>query len=736
MDDIFRNKYLNYGYLTMLTGVLVVGFIVIHHGDYSKFTTSIKLSMFNIKLVLSLVIIATYLTFAIPSARMIIENKVKLKTPPRGDRGLRGNRGKLGKDAACSTCGDDLCYKKLLYNITKTINFWRQNNNMELLEQNYIIPNEFIKDKVKKHCSSNEFKELLNKYGSNNDNTNVDMPCPDTICTTAGDADCKKKCGAYDYMFKMWSIWILIILRYKNGMFFLESEGLNERDFNGLVEKEDAFQVGDTAKLRSNGTPVVTITDNSEFPFYTVSDLPNNVSNSIHISRLKKNDTDGANTEIKSWQDMFLYDEYPSVQPASGPALSVDERVKELIEYLDMVRRNTNGDYSFKCLDSAANSDPGGGCINMDFIELVGRVPGGGLETPFDEIKKYKSWYWGSDPASQPNITFNLAEPSTICEICSNSSLCSTNTNSDSKMGIRVRITNSYKLLVNTSIFDNDDSGKPFRGLTSNVPDHGIDNNSSIFSVNHFTDPNEDPMFSEYKPLGDVLFNNNDIEVGPRANIQNCRPNDNDLLYEGPLFDAVTGVGAKSGLIDSNKVDGEAATALQGSGHVYTMLVSGPDLKPPISYTFMGSINKKEGINKGYETINIWKPIAPTGYTALGYVVDMRPNKDISANKPPSSEHPNTTSAPMPSRDRIYTVPNSALSELGLTQNSNLSNINLYHPNDMDLSGSGTGQTRANHICSKNTTVTRPQTPQLLPSANHDKKYSIMRVYEEDEFND
>lgn len=725
MDDIFRNKYLNYGYLTMLTGVLVVGFIVIHHGDYSKFTTSIKLSMFNIKLVLSLVIIATYLTFAIPSARMIIENKVKLKTPPRGDRGLRGNRGKLGKEAACSTCGDDLCYKKLLYNITKTINFWRQNNNMELLEQNYIIPNEFIKDKVKKHCSSNEFKELLNKYGSNNDNTNVDMPCPDTICTTAGDADCNKKCGAYDYMFKMWSIWILIILRYKNGLFFLESEGLNERDFNGLVEKEDAFQVGDTAKLRPNGTPVG-ITDNSEFPFYTVSGLPaNGVSNPIHISRLEKDETTGANQGIKSWQDMFLYDTYPSVQHASGPALSVDEKVKELIEHLDMVRRNTNSEYSFKCLDSAADLDRGGGCINMEFIKVVGRVPGGGLETPFDEIKKYKSWYWGSDPASQPNITFNLAEPGTICEICSNSSLCSTNTTPDSKMGIRVRITNSYKLLVDTSIFDNE-NGKPFKGLTSNAPDHGIDNNSSIFSVNHFTDPNEDPMFSEYKPLGDVLFNNDKIEVGSRANIQNCRPNDDDLLYEGPLFDAVTGKsgGGKTRVIDSNKFDLEAANALQQeTGHVYTMLVSGPDLKPPISYTFIGKINKNDGINKGYETINIWKPIAPTGYTALGYVVDMRPNKDKTANN-----------APMPSRDRIYTVPNSALSELKLVNTGALSKINLYHPNDIGFPASSDS---SNHICSRNTTVTQPQTPiSSDTNANHDKKYSIIRVYEEDEFND
>ena len=48
--------------------------------------------------------------------------------------------------------------KKILYNITKTINFWRQTNGMKLFNDNYIIENEYIKDKIKKHCASKEFK--------------------------------------------------------------------------------------------------------------------------------------------------------------------------------------------------------------------------------------------------------------------------------------------------------------------------------------------------------------------------------------------------------------------------------------------------------------------------------------------------------------------------------------------------------------------------------------------------
>ena len=44
--------------------------------------------------------------------------------------------------------------------------------------------------------------------------------------------------GGYDYMFKMWSIWILIILRYKNGMFFLDSYGLKEVILMDLLKEK------------------------------------------------------------------------------------------------------------------------------------------------------------------------------------------------------------------------------------------------------------------------------------------------------------------------------------------------------------------------------------------------------------------------------------------------------------------------------------------------------------------
>ena len=124
--------------------------------------------------------------------------------------------------------------------------------------------------------------------------------------------------------------------------------------------------------------------------------------------------------------------------------------ISQNISLIFILFLNNNSFSSFSIID--LNDDDG--CIDRDFIKVIGRVPGGGLQTPFDEIKNYKSWYWGSDPSSKENIQFEKTEHSKICEICNNSSLCNSdsdsNSNQNSKMGIRVRITNSYKLLFSS----------------------------------------------------------------------------------------------------------------------------------------------------------------------------------------------------------------------------------------------------------------------------------------------
>ena len=191
MSSLLSNKMLNYGYIGALTLFYIILVINIVNGKFSNFSGPIKLSTKNIKLVLLLLVTTSYITLCIPSIRMIYQSAILQRTPPRGDRGHRGDRGKMGAPAQCNECGDSLCYKKLLFNITKTINLWRQTNNFDILNQNYIIENEYIKDNIKKHCGSKEFTELLNKYGSNNDNK--EHKCPVDLCN--GIDPCY--CGAY-----------------------------------------------------------------------------------------------------------------------------------------------------------------------------------------------------------------------------------------------------------------------------------------------------------------------------------------------------------------------------------------------------------------------------------------------------------------------------------------------------------------------------------------------------------
>ena len=419
-----------------------------------------------------------------------------------------------------------------------------------------------------------------------------------------------------------------------------------------------------------------------------------------------------------------------------------------------MVRKIDNI-YRFGCVDPDTCPN-----INLNFIKVIGRVPEGGLFTPFDEIKKYLSWTWGSDAASRPQFNLEQQPVNAVCDTCANSSLCdSTNAN----VGIKVKITNSYKLLVNTSEFQNELTepgtdnavhatvtgpslptpthlySRPFKDYTNRI------SNVSIFAVQHYTDPNEHPVFSEYKPLGDVIFLNTEIDYNS-TDISKCRPNDGDTEYDGPLFTPVIGKDNKSSPNPPNNIND-----LYNSNHVYTIMVSG-DTKPPIDYHLDQRIhNKGSGVNQNYETITIWRPVAPEGYVACGYVVDMRPYDGDGTIPPP----------PKPSRDRIVTIPISALNDLkiniGSNRYSNLPNLpntqlkrnkfNLFIDDQHQITSS---DSQTNHICTQNTEldisrttdpvfrahIDRIHSPNTLqnPSANHDKRYSIMKVYEEDNF--
>jgi len=545
---------------------------------------------------------------------MLIQSKVILKTPPRGDRGGRGNRGIVGKNAACSECGDDLCYKKMLYNITNTINFWKQENELSLVDDNYVIPNEYIKDKIQKHCGSKEFKEMLSKYGSNN-NTTSDGDSSATKPSGLTEVQCPAGftggCGAYDYMFKIWSIWILIILRYKNGLFFLESEGLNENDFEGLIDDDDK---------------------------------------------------DGA----EAWNTMFNGD------------VSTD------IKTLSSIKKTTADDgqvtYGFKNIGSDGGKTDG---IQPAFITKIGNVPGGGANGPFEEIKKYRAWRWGSDNALKPKFTIENEPKNKICDSCWNSSMCTQNdTKNTNTGGLKFKFSNSYKQLVNTEIFNNSITTKylkPFQPLQAvqvsksqgegvvNKVDFGLTDNDHItlFRPQVLIDDSEEPYFREYKPLGDVILKNSEY-TNTQVGGKKCAPNDpNNKFYDEEIFKSVLGKkdGGKVGEVpyqgDANRSEYKEHDF---APHIYTLLVAG-DTQPPIDYEIVGStINKilstpvTDSDDTPLESITVWKPNALEGYVACGYVIDKRPyNTSATPPKPPKP--------PKPPLDLIATIPKASLGE-------------------------------------------------------------------------
>lgn len=713
MEEIYRNRALNYGYLTSLTLLAVIFIINIISGDFDKFGGDTKLSDIALKFILTLVVIVSYITLSTPSFRMIGENKIIKRTPPRGEQGLRGNRGTVGEDAACNECGDDLCFKKMMFNITKTINFWKQQNGMKLLDENYIIENEFIKDKVRKHCKSAQFKKLITKYGSNNKNLrDSSQEIKDIQNSTYNNEDIEF--GGYDYMFKMWSIWILIILRYYNGMFFLDSYGLKEADFDGLIEREDGFPDDTLVKKTDDSTTIYRIVDKKEFPFYKIENTTTTIRSEEYINNLIPVNSNG-------WDDMF--DDFldSSSESTTTQALSTDTGdTKKKIIKTKKITKNADGVYSFYG-------------INEDFIKIEGDVPSGGKLNPFHEIKKYTSWYWGSEPAGKPKFTPVIQEEDPFCNSCLNSSLC---TGGSGSIGIKIKYSNSYSTIVDLSEFGSQTSGgfiKPFKSFDVNdlnfsdvidSADRGRFKNlfsqSTLFRPQTLVDESEThPLFRNYKPVGDVLIKNTNFTKGTDAS--KCRPS--DMSYEGEIFTPIIGRGSKA-----NNPSGNSPANYTGSNHIYTLLVSG-DTKPPKDYEMVVNYNKSTGINKNTEGLTVWKPIPECGYAALGFVFDTRAFTGTNPPKPP--------------RNLIATVPinsvNGTTDELQISEQSDtfITNINtICHTIPLlpdDVSNSCNQGSGSSFLCNENLSInTGGIKPGQAPSNAQfkNKKYSIQKIFD------
>jgi hypothetical protein len=184
----------------------------------------------GINIMIILLLIVTIITITGVSLSYTIQPKTKHIMPPMGERGIKGNRGNKGEKSKCGLkCTDDSCYMKVMNHITNVYNIWCKldSSNRNSIPRGHHIDNLFIKKKVKEICGSRIFSELLKNHGDKKKD-----------CLKIENID-NGNCGAYDYILQKWTEWILIILKYENGKLFIDTETLNDNNFNSMLTVKD-----------------------------------------------------------------------------------------------------------------------------------------------------------------------------------------------------------------------------------------------------------------------------------------------------------------------------------------------------------------------------------------------------------------------------------------------------------------------------------------------------------------
>ena len=153
---------------------------------------------------------------------------------------------------------------------------------------------------------------------------------------------------------------------------------------------------------------------------------------------------------------------------------------------------------------------------------------------------------------------------------------------------------------------------------------------------------------------------------------------------------------------------------------------------------------------------NVWKPIAPNGYVALGLVIDIRPLNGCSIEE---------NNKYQPSAELIACVPEDSIKTSDITENTSWNNINedeiidfnsdktdklnlitnnlhlIYSKTDEDLEKKGfENKKNIEFIKDEKTYICEPPAPSevsesippkdLKTSEILDKKYSILKIYE------
>lgn len=583
------NNIINYSIIIIIT---LVSFILII--NISKIENKIKLK--GSKIVLFFIILMSYMTLVSFPVKNILNKQILEIKLPKGKKGTRGDRGATGSKPICDTCGDDLCLKKILFNITNTYNYWRQLNGLKPYPDTYVIKNEYLKDKILKHCNSKEYQKIIKKYGSNR------KKCPNGLKDY--------NCGVYDYLFKVWSIWTLIILKYRNGSFFLESDSLTETDFDGLIEEEDSFLHNDLVIFNGEKFKIDSSSENLRiYPMFHIINITNNKRKIVHVKQLK--------LSTENYKDSSLALSRREIQKGFNK--------NRLWSHMFTEKNSEDGGLKIKRIkkvhkDNKIEFSSLG--ISDDFFKNKG-IPERGKLSPFDEIKKYDAWYWGRDENLKPEIIIEKPITNEFKKTCPCGSVKFKKTNNFYE--IFSSKYKKYNKTINPITIDE---------ILGNFRINDENDDIVFLRASKFIDTNEHGYFKEYKPIGDIVILDSERASGSEQ-IENCKPN---FLDDKNGFTNVIGK--------------------QIAKNIDTYLVSG-DTKSPVDFELVWTYKKTEGINRGYVGLNIWKPIPPTGYIALGLVVDERyfdETAAIALSKSRNGED-TKTNIPKPPFDSIACVP-------------------------------------------------------------------------------
>ena len=256
-------------------------------------------------------------------------------------------------------------------------------------------------------------------------------------------------------------------------------------------------------------------------------------------------------------------------------------------------------------------------------------TPSKGLESPFDELKKYDLWYWGANPLTKPKIV----------------NICSKDKKNDIlEPELKIKESNDYYSAIWESRNSRQLKYQRYRRQIMCIPvgffpvcfpicvkdgKHfvsGLQKGTSKVSA-YKNKEFIDKSGSVFKPVGDIILPGNKFQQTKKN--EPCVPKR-----------------------DKNDKSSNCYRDKNGDDPFQKNILVSGNVKNPIGYKPMYISLRKYGYNKNNQGVQFWRPIPPNGYKCLGDVIV------------------NNTNYSEPSTDLINCVPDKCL-----RQNNNIKKI-------------------------------------------------------------